>query len=179
MAPNVPRPKLRFGLFTLLLANNGCCVTASTCRVNAESPIRTLRDLIEFGKTQRITFGNWATGAHAHMAAQQLAKKYALNVEPVAYKGEAAMCVDLASGQTTVAMGSALAMSPHLQSGKLRAVAVTTRARSPLLPQVPTFVEQGLPEPIFTVQGWVGMFAPVNTPRVRQINKTFGMAEKP
>ena len=154
-------------------------MTASTCRVNAESPIRTLRDLIEFGKTQRITFGNWATGAHAHMAAQQLAKKYALNVEPVAYKGEAAMCVDLASGQTTVAMGSALAMSPHLQSGKVHAIAVTTRARSPLLPQVPTFVEQGLPEPIFTVQGWVGMFAPVNTPRVRQINKTFGMAEKP
>jgi tripartite-type tricarboxylate transporter receptor subunit TctC len=165
--------------------------------VNSESPIRNMRDLAEYGKKQRITFGNYSAGSLPHMMAQQLSKKYGLVVEPVPYKGEAPMWVDLASGQITVALGSTLAISPHLQSGKVRAIAVSTRARSPLLPQVPTFAEQGLSEPVFTLQGWIGLFAPANTPRsivqrvsdlvqeaanstrVRELNKTFGMGAMP
>ena len=165
--------------------------------VNASSPVRTLRDLIELGKTQRITFGNWAVGSHPQMMAQQLAKRYGIDVEPVPYKGESAMWLGLASGEITVALGSALAMSPHLQSGRVRAIAVNTKVRSPLLPQVPTFEEQGFTDQIFTVQGWMGLLAPAGTPaaviqrlsnlvqdaaatpRVREINKTFGMPDKP
>jgi tripartite-type tricarboxylate transporter receptor subunit TctC len=159
--------------------------------------VRTLRDLIELGKTQRITFGNWAVGSHPQMMAQQLAKRYGIDVEPVPYKGESAMWLGLASGEITVALGSALAMSPHLQSGRVRAIAVNTKVRSPLLPQVPTFDEQGFTDQIFTVQGWMGLLAPAGTPaaviqrlsdlvqdaaatpRVREINKTFGMPDKP
>lgn len=165
--------------------------------VNASSPVRNMRDLIELGKTQRITFGHWAVGSHPQMMAQQLAKRYGLDVEPVPYKGEAAMWLGLASGEITVALGSALGMSPHLQSGRVRAIAVNTKGRSPLLPQVPTFDEQGVADPVFTVQGSMGLLAPGGTPtaviqrlsdlvqdaaataRVREINKTFGMPEKP
>jgi tripartite-type tricarboxylate transporter receptor subunit TctC len=86
---------------------------------------------------------------------------------------------------------------PHLQSGRLRAIAVGTRNRSPLLPDVPTFAEQGFADPIFTIQGWLGLFAPAGTPReivqrvsdlvqegassprIQQLNKTFGMTDKP
>ncbi len=159
--------------------------------------MRNIRDLIELGKAQRITFGNFAPGSLPQMMAQQLAKRYGLDVEPIPYKGEAAMWLGLASGEITVALGSALGISPHLQSGRLRAIAVSSKGRSPLLPQVPTFDEQGHTDPIFNVQGWVGLLAPMGapataiqrlsdlvqeaaaTPRVRDINKTFGMPEKP
>jgi tripartite-type tricarboxylate transporter receptor subunit TctC len=165
--------------------------------VNAASKVRNMRDLIELGRTQWITFGNFAPGSLPQMMAQQLAKRYGLNLEPVPYKGESAMWQGLASGEITVALGSAMAMSPHLQSGKVRAISVSSRSRSILLPQVPTFDEQGYADPIFTVQGWVGLLAPAGTPapviqrlsdlvqdaaatpRVREINKTYGMPEKP
>ncbi len=165
--------------------------------VNATSPLRNMRDLIELGKTQRITFGNFAPGSLPQMMAQQLAKRFGLNVEPVPYKGEAAMWMGLASGEITVALGSALALSPHLQSGRVRAIAVSSKTRSTLLPNVPTFDEQGYTDQVFTVQGWVGLLAPAGTPaavvlrlsdlvqdaaatpRVREINKTFGMPDKP
>jgi tripartite-type tricarboxylate transporter receptor subunit TctC len=165
--------------------------------VNAESTIRNMRDLLAFGKNQRITFGNYSAGSLPHFVAQQLSKKYGLNIDPVPYKGEAPMWMDLASGQSTVAQGTVSGILPHLQSGKVRAIAVTTRTRSPLLPQVPTFDEQGLSDPVFTMQTWLGLFAPANTPRpivqrvsdlvqeaasttrVREINKTYGMSDKP
>ena len=165
--------------------------------VNAASPVRSMRDLIELGRKQRITLGNYSPGSQPHMLAQQLAKLYGVQIDPVPYKGEAPMWLDLASGQITAAMGSILAISPHLQSGKVRAIAVPTRTRSPLLPEVPTFDEQGFSEPIFVVEGWIGMFAPAgtpravvqrisalnqeaaDTPRVRQINKNFGLRDKP
>jgi tripartite-type tricarboxylate transporter receptor subunit TctC len=119
------------------------------------------------------------------------------NVEPVPYKGEAPMWLDVVSGQITAGQGSVLALMPHLQSGRLRAIAVSTRNRSPLLPDVPTFAEQGFTEPVFTVEGWLGLFAPAGTPReivqrvselvqegassprIQQLNKTFGMTDKP
>ena len=165
--------------------------------VNAASPIRNLRDVLELGKKQPLTLGNYSVGSLPHMVAQQLSKRYGLQIEPVPYKGEAPMWVDLASGQITMAMGSILALTPHLQSGKVRAIAVPTLTRSPLLPDVPTFAEQGFSEPVFTIEGWLGMFAPAGTPReivqrmsdlvqeaaqsprVRQINKMFGLPDKP
>ena len=165
--------------------------------VNATSSIRSLRDLVELGRKQRVTFGNYAPGSLPHMMAQQLSARYGMDVDAVPYKGEAAMWVDLASGQITTALGSALGVVPHLQSGKLRAIGVNTRSRSPLLPDVPTFEEQGFSDPVFVLQGWIGMLAPTNTPRdivqrmsdlvqeaarsprVRELNKTFGMGAAP
>ena len=165
--------------------------------VNANSPIRNMRDLVELGRKQPITLGNYSAGSLPHMVAQQLSKKYGVQVEPVPYKGEAPMWLDLATGQITAAMGSILALTPHLQSGKLRPIAVPTRTRSPLMPEVATFEEQGFPDPVFVIEGWLGMFAPANTPReivqrisdlvqeaantprVRQINKMFGLPDRP
>ena len=165
--------------------------------VNASSPVRNMRELVELGRKQPITLGNYSIGSLPHMLAQQLNKLYGVQVEPVPYKGEAPMWVDLASGQITAAMGSILALTPHLQSGKVRAIAVPTAQRSQLMPDVPTFLEQGFSEPVFTIEGWIGMLAPAQTPRdiikrvsdlvqeaaesprVRQLNKTFGLPPKP
>jgi tripartite-type tricarboxylate transporter receptor subunit TctC len=165
--------------------------------VPAASPVRNMAQLVEQGRKQRLTFGNYATGSLPHMMAQQLGKKYGISVDAVPYKGEAPMWHDLAGGQINCALGSALALTPHLQSGKLRAIAVSTRNRSPLLPDVPTFAEQGLTEPVFTLPGWLGLFAPVGTPaavvqrlsdlvqegaatpRVRELSRNFGLPDKP
>ena len=165
--------------------------------VNANSPIRNMRDLVELGKKQPITLGNYSTGSLPHMVAQQLNKRYGTQIEPVPYKGEAPMWLDLVSGQITAAMGSILALSPHLQSGRLRPIAVPTKTRSALMPEVPTFEEQGFPDPVFVIEGWLGLLGPAglpreivqrlsalvqeaaDTPRVRQLNKTFGLPDKP
>lgn len=107
------------------------------------------------------------------------------------------MWSDLASGQIHSALGSIGAMLPHLQSGKARPIAVPTLERSPRLPDVPTYAEQGFKEPVFVIQGWIGMFAPAGTPReiiarvsaivqdaaatprVAALNKNFGLRERP
>ncbi len=165
--------------------------------VHVNSPVRSMKDLVELGRKQPITLGNYSVGSLPHMLAQQLNKRYGVQVEPVPYKGEAPMWMDLVSGQITAAMGSILAMTPHLQSGKLRPIAVPTRVRSSLMPEVPTFFEQGFTEPVFTIEGWLGLLAPAgtprdivarlsdlvqeaaDTPRVMQMNKTFGLPGKP
>ena len=128
---------------------------------------------------------------------QQLNKFYGTQIEVVHYKGEAPMWADLASGQITSTIGSLAAMSPHLQSGRVRPTAVPTESRSARLPDVPTFLEQSFKEPVFLIQGWIGMFGPAglardivgrisalnqeaaDTPRIRQLNGNIGLRDKP
>jgi tripartite-type tricarboxylate transporter receptor subunit TctC len=169
----------------------------SVLAVAAHAPWRTLAELAAHAKKTPISFGNYAQGSLPHMMAQQLATKHGWQVDPVSYKGESPMWVDLASGQTTIALGSPLGLTPHLQSRKLRALAVTTATRSATMPEVPTFVEQGFTDTVFVVQGWLGLMAPAKTPpavlsrvsdlvleaaetpRIRQLHATFGLAPKP
>ena len=165
--------------------------------VPVASPVKTFKDLLELGRKQRITLGNYAAGSYPHMLAQQMTTRLGAQVEPVPYKGEAPMWLDVVSGQTTAGQGSVLGIMPHIQSGRLRAIAVSSRVRTPLLPDVPTFEEQGFTDPIFTIVGWLGMFAPAgtpkdiiqrvsdlvqegaNTPRIQQLGRNFGMTTKP
>lgn len=165
--------------------------------VPANSPIRNLADVLAEGKKRRLTFGNYSAGSLPHMMAQQISKRHQIVVDPVPYKGEAPMWLDVMSGQVDMGLGSALVMAPHIKSGKLRPIAVSSTLRSPLLPEVPTFAEQGWTDPVFTITGWLGMFAPAGTPaavvqrlsdlvmeaattqRVADINRLYGMGDKP
>lgn len=131
------------------------------------------------------------------MAAQQMNKLYGTQIEAVHYKGETPMWIDLSGGQIQVAIGSYQAMAPHVASGAARPIAVPTGRRAPKLPDVATFPEQGFTEPVFTIEGWVGMLGPpglpreivqrvskailagADTPRIRQVHDTFGIPEKP
>lgn len=169
----------------------------SVLAVATSAPWRNLAELAAHAKKSRITFGNYAQGSLPHMMAQQLAVKHGWQVDPVPYKGESPMWVDLASGHTTIALGSPLGMSPLLQTKKLRPLAVTTRSRSATMPEVPTFVEQGFGDSVFVLQGWLGLMAPAKTPaavlarvsdlvleaaetpRIRQLHATFGLGPKP
>ena len=126
-----------------------------------------------------------------------MSTRMGVNVVPVPYNGEAPMWLDVVAGRIDAGQGSVLALMPHLQSRRLRAIAVSTRKRSPLLPDVATFAEQGFTDPVFDVVGWLGMFAPAGTPReivqrvsdlvqeggssprIRQLNRTFGLTDRP
>ena len=159
--------------------------------------VNTMAEFVELARRERVTMGNYSAGSYPHMVAAQVNKLYGTRIDAVHYKGEAPMWADLASGQITSAIGSIPAMAPHLQSGRVRPIAVPTAVRSPRLPDVPTFVEQGFKDQVFLIQGWIGMFGPAgvardivgrisaihqesaDTPRVKQINGTFGLREKP
>ena len=165
--------------------------------INASVKAAGMREFVELARKERVTLGTYAPGSYPHMVAQQLNKLYGTQIEAVHYKGESPMWTDLVSGQIHAAIGSYLAMSPHLQAGKIRPIAVPTSIRSPRLPEVPTFEEQGFRETVFLIQGWIGMFAPAglapeivrrvsdanqeaaDSPRVRQINANFGLRDKP
>ncbi len=169
----------------------------SVLAVPATSPWRSLTDLVQAGQRQVVTLANYAPGSHPHMMAQQLSARQGLQVEQVPYKGEAPMWVDVAAGHVMAGIGSPLGALPHLRSGRMRAIAVTTPARSSVLPDVPTFAEQGLVAPVFQIQGWIGVMAPARTPalvlqqvsqaiqetaatpRVRQLHQMAGLAERP
>ena len=165
--------------------------------VSAGVNVATMAEFIELARSGRVTMGNYSAGSYPHMVAAQVNKLYGTKIEPVHYKGEAPMWADLASGQITSAIGSIPAMAPHLQSGRVRPIAVPTTVRSPRLPDVRTFTEQGYTDQVFVIHGWIGMFAPAglrkdivarissihqesaDTPRVKQINATFGLRDKP
>jgi tripartite-type tricarboxylate transporter receptor subunit TctC len=156
-----------------------------------------MREYVEMAKTRRVTMGNYSPGSYPHMVAQQLNKLYGTQIEPVPYKGEAPMWADLASGQIDSALGSIAAMLPFMTSGKARPIAVPTTARSPRLPEVPTYYEQGFKEPVFVIQGWIGMLGPAKlprdiverisalnqeaaeTPRIRTLAENFGLRARP
>ncbi len=133
--------------------------------VRADSPVKTVQDFVEMGRRQPVTLGTYSPGSLPHMMAQQLAKHHGMKIEPVHYRGESPMWVDVLSGQVTAGVGSQKVVVPHIQKGSLRPIAVPTTRRSPILPDVPTFHEQGLREAVFTIEGWLGLFAPAGTPR--------------
>jgi tripartite-type tricarboxylate transporter receptor subunit TctC len=165
--------------------------------VGSHVKVANFREYVEMAKRERVTMGNYAPGSFPHMVAQQLNKLYGTQIEPVAYKGEAPMWADLASGQIHSALGSIAAMMPFTQSGRARPIAVPTVNRSPRLPDVPTYFEQGFKEPVFTIQGWIGMLGPTglprdivnrlsslcqeaaDTPRIVTLNQNFGLRPKP
>jgi len=133
--------------------------------VHKDVPATDMKSFVEFAKKQKTTMGTYAPGSFPHMVAQQLNKLHGTKFEAVHYKGETPMWQDLGSGQIHAAIGSFQAQSPHIQAGNARPIGVPTKVRSPRLPDVPTFFEQGFTESIFITEGWIGMLAPAGVPR--------------
>lgn len=165
--------------------------------VHRAVPATTFREFVDWARNNPVNMGSFAPGSSAHMIAAQLNKLYGTRIEPIHYKGEGLMWPELSAGRIHAAVGSFAGASPHLQSGTVRVLAVPTLARSPKLPEVPTYVEQGFDAPIFKLRGWIGFIGPAGLPReiveqvsklvleaadsarVRQLHETFGILEKP
>ena len=109
----------------------------------ADSPVKSLAQLIALAKEKpgQITFGSAGNGAGSHLAGELLAMTTGAKMLHVPYKGDAPAIIDVMGGQLTIALPTALAGVPHIKSGKLRALAVTSPKRIASLPDVPTVNE--------------------------------------
>lgn len=133
--------------------------------VSERSPIRSIKELVAAAKAKpgAINFGSAGVGSQVHMAAESFAHAAQVEITHVPYKGEALAYNDLMAGQIQMMVGNFAPASALLGNGRLRALAVTGKARSQQLPDVPTAAESGLPG--FENIGWFGLFAPAATPR--------------
>lgn len=132
--------------------------------VQEAAPYRTLKDLIAAAKARpgSINFGSAGVGSQVHMAAENFADAAGIEITHVPYKGEAPAFTDLIGGQVQMMVGNFATAAALLGNGRLRALAVTSKQRSPLLPAVPTAHEAGLRN--FENSGWFGLLAPAGTP---------------
>lgn len=132
--------------------------------VPANSPYQTLSALIEAAKAKPggLNYGHAGVGSQTHLAAENFLYAAKLEIQHVPYKGEGPAVAELVAGQTTMATPNLAAAISFINAGKLRALAVTSRERSPQLPAVPTVGETVSG---FENYGWFGLVAPAGTPK--------------
>ena len=136
----------------------------SILAIHPNLPVQSLKDLIALAKSKpgTLSFGSSGAGGSPHLAGELLQFRADIDLVHVPYKGAAPAMTDVISGQIQMAFMTALSAVPHIQSGKLRALAVASTKRITALPNVPTFAEVGMTD--FEVSSWSGLYAPAKTP---------------
>ncbi|WP_042883882.1 Bug family tripartite tricarboxylate transporter substrate binding protein [Cupriavidus necator] len=129
-------------------------------------PARTVRELGDYvhARPGKVTYASWGVGSLSHLSGAYFSKLTRGEATHVPYKGEAPMMQDLLGGQVQFGFASILTAKPYIQSGKLKALAVTGTQRSSALPEMPTFAESGMQDSAFKTLGWIGLLAPVGVP---------------
>lgn len=141
--------------------------------VPAASPLRTLDDALNAARPERpLPFASCGNGTPQHLAGEMLARATGAPLQQVPYKGCGPALTDVMSGQVGVGVVTASSAAPLIAAGRLRALAVTSPQRSPLLPAVPTVAEQGISG--YALDQWHGLLAPAATPPavVARLNAT-------
>jgi tripartite-type tricarboxylate transporter receptor subunit TctC len=135
--------------------------------VNQASPYKTLKDVLEGskGKTGGLSSASAGTGTSQHLSLELLAFRSGVKFTHIPYKGSGPAIQDVIGGQVDMMFDTTVVAGPHIQAGKLRAIAVTSAKRLASLPDVPTVAESGLPGLAnFEVLSWQAIFAPAGTP---------------
>ncbi|WP_416560017.1 Bug family tripartite tricarboxylate transporter substrate binding protein [Limnohabitans sp. yimb22184] len=128
-------------------------------------PAKTLKDVIALSKTQSggLSYGTSGTGGTPHIAGELLKQRTGANLTHIPYKGGGQAMIDVMGGTIPLVYTAVAGAIQHVKSGKLHAVAVSSAQRAPSMPDVPTFIEGGVPD--FDINSWVGLLAPAKTPR--------------
>ncbi|MGH8787788.1 MAG: tripartite tricarboxylate transporter substrate binding protein [Cupriavidus necator] len=146
--------------------------------VNPKLPVRSVADYVRLAKEapEGITFASSGSGSSIHLSGEMFKMQAHLKMLHVPYRGSAPAVTDLLGGQVQSMFDNTPSALPHVQSGRLRAIAITSAQRSPLLPDVPTIAESGYPG--FDVQSWFSLAAPAGTPRpvVERLNTALNKA---
>lgn len=134
--------------------------------VHPDVPARNAAELMQWLKSRKgkVSYGSWGIGSYAHLGGAYMSRALDADMSHVAYKGEAPMLQDLLGGQIQMAFASAVGTKPHIDAGKLKAIAVTGEHRMAVLPNTPTLAEQGYKDDAYRIIGFVGMAAPAKTP---------------
>lgn len=135
---------------------------ANVLEVPAESPVRSVRQLVESARGKSLSFGSSGIGTSLHLSGEMLKHATKSDMVHVPYKGSGPALTDLMAGRIDYMFDSLASSMPFIRAGKLRALAVTSRTRSSHLPDVPTMAESGFPDIETSV--WFGLFAPPGTP---------------
>ena len=132
--------------------------------VHPSVPAKTVRELVAFARARpgQITFASAGTGGAQHLAAELLKITAKVDLVHVPYKGGGPAILDLIGGQVSLFFSGGPAALPYILAGRLRPLAVTTLARSPAVPAVPTMIEAGVPD--FVISNWLAYFVPAGTP---------------
>jgi tripartite-type tricarboxylate transporter receptor subunit TctC len=132
--------------------------------VNPAVPAQSVQEFIAYARAQkgRLVFASAGNGSSGHLALELFRLQAKFDSVHVPFKGGGPALVDVISGQSQALFSLALAATPHVKSGRVRALAITSAKRSPVAPDIPTVAESGLPG--FEVQGWFGWLAPAATP---------------
>lgn len=132
--------------------------------VNPSLNVRTVNELVALVKAKggSMSYGTPGVAHFNHFVTEIFNRKVGIKVPAVPYKGEAPMITDLIGGQVDYGFGFATTVDPVVKAGRLRALATTGSSRSPQLPDVPTFIELGVPELEMTI--WTGMAGPAGLP---------------
>ena len=132
--------------------------------VPSKLPIRNIQELVSFAKAHpgEMNYGSPGYGTSVHLAGELFQSMTGTSMVHAPYKGASAAITDLLGLRLQLMFPALAAAQPHIQSGSLRALAVTTRARSALAPDLPTVHESGITD--YEVGGWIGVFAPKGTP---------------
>ena len=140
--------------------------------VNPGVPVKTVAELIKAAKDQpgSINFASSGNGTSIHLSGELFKSLTGVQMAHIPYKGSAPALTDLLGGQVQIMFDNLPSALPHIKSGKLRALAVTSSKRAPALPDLPTIAESGVPG--FEASSWFGILAPAGTPRdiVMRIN---------
>jgi tripartite-type tricarboxylate transporter receptor subunit TctC len=132
--------------------------------VNTKSPINSIKDLIAAAKAEpdKLSYGTYGTGTSAHLSGELFKHMAGVNLTTVPYKGSAPAITDLIGGQIQIMFDPLQSVLSNVQGGKIRALAVSGKARSPVVPDVPTIAESGYDG--FETTAWWGVFAPAKLP---------------
>ena len=133
--------------------------------VHPSVPATNLKEFIAFAKAKpgAVSYATASAGGPTHLAPELLSMMAGLKMLHVPYKGSGPAVIDLVGGQVNLYFSAPISVISHINAGKLRAIAISGDARSPVLPAVPTFTEAGLPG--FDMRFWYGILAPAGTPK--------------
>jgi tripartite-type tricarboxylate transporter receptor subunit TctC len=130
---------------------------------NPALPVNSVREFIALAKSKPggLTCGSSGSGSFAHLGIELFNNMAGVRLMHIPYKGTGQATIDLIAGQIDLTLASAISATPHMKTGRLRAIAVTTLKRSAVVPDVPSIAESGVPG--YEVAGWYGLAAPAGT----------------
>jgi len=133
--------------------------------VNANIPAKTVAEFAALAKAnpEKYNYATPGAASQAHLVMSQWSNLAGIKIQHVPYRGGAPAILSTVQGDTQISVMSSLVSAPHIEAGKLRAIAIGSTQRDPQFPNVPTMVEAGFPD--IEAVTWVGMFAPAGTPR--------------
>jgi tripartite-type tricarboxylate transporter receptor subunit TctC len=128
-------------------------------------PARTVKEVVALAKAKpgELTYANSGVGSPEHFAGEMFKMMTKTNLLPVPYKGGGPIAIDLMAGHVMTSFSTMPPIIPHVRAGRVRAIAVTTAKRAPVLPDVPTIAESGVPG--YAMSTWYGAVVPTKTPR--------------